>query len=780
MCYQSRRRTLPAAAASLLLLLYTLLIAFSGVAALPLAHATEAHHPGDLWAQLLHADRFKLIKRPFWLTRGSVPERANDTSPQHFTRDFSRKDDELLAPVEPLDEEVVLPKSTARTTIFKGDGGNSRFTIHVHNAPPNLEIARVMQKCLQIIEEAWVSKVEVLMKVTFTDLGEPNTLARGGGTYFVKMRDLFDTVVPVAAAEAIRGTNLNGNEEGDGKYDVLISMNSRTSWFDGTVGMPSSSQYDMVTVLLHEFYHNVIFAGSIIGEVKQNPNAPGGFFQSAYLYKNYRTRFDSFLANKDHCSVLGYLEERQLAASRGVTTNQLLAHACANNQLYFSYGENTRIARLYAPNLFKKKSSIYHLDFNMGPENSIMFPTIRRGSKQHVVSLTIRNIAAATLNTRIIGANRKCRRPLVDPIPKGPITDVPKKPEEPPFDSEIPVIGGIQDEDDDSRVGGLPVWAFVLIILFAILLFLLLLGLCLALLLRKKKRKKTAIFTSSTSRYGGSRTGTGTGTGTGVKSKSFSDYIPGVGGKTSSSKKSHSHSFSRSESRRTSTKHTSHHTSTKRTSSRKTTTSTSKQPEQTSSSEPSRSKTPTCPSTGKSKFICKCHCCCPEPTRPPPVASVHTFDPASVPSVRAHCRRKSAEKKICKTKCEKVCYQDCNYKPASAKSPSKCSKSVKSTTTKCTCKSTTTTTRCGSKHCRSTTMTKCTSSRVPPPSTKPPSTKPPCTKPPSTKPSSSCKPSSSSCPPPPPCKPPARKKCCKSSCHKCTQIVEINVGYNKC
>lgn len=732
--------------------------------------------PHDHWAQLLHARRYTLLDRPHWYTHGETPFQHHTTHPVSSRNQSTANS---LRSHRPL-------RLTSRTTVIPPKGNRSKFKIDVYNEPAGIQITRVLQKCQEIVEESWVSQVVVTMKVNFADLGEPNVLAKGGGTYFVMLPDMFDTVLPVGAAEAVRGYEINANEEGDGKYDVLVTLNTNTPWFDGTTGNCPPDRYDMVTVILHEVYHNLVFAGSIVATVRKNPNAVGGVEQKASLFKGYRTRFDAFLANKDGCAVLGYLTDTQLAAQLNRSPNELLADACTNSELYFTCGPNKQSIKLFAPRVFKLKSSVYHIDLSSPQEDALMYPTIFMGNKQHVISQRIRDIQAATIDATLIGANRECKRPLANPIAGGVVTDDDFQEPEGVIDATpLPVPGGVK-EDNLALVAGLPIWALVLIILFAILLFLLLLGLCLALLLRRKRKKSRSYGSgrgSSRLTHTGSRIRTRTSSRPSTSKHSF-EYRPGVGGKAPTSTR-RSRSDSRSPSRSTSKSRSSsrsRHTSYKHASSKHT--APSKESSRHTASKHASSKTDIecrrpaiCPSTGKSRYICGCICCCPGQvvSRPPPVASVHTFDPDSVPSARhkstthksCHYRTSgdNTVKKVCKSKTIRTCHHGCHcchccrYKPASHKSSSKCSKSVaRSSSTKCQTKCETV--------CE--TSTKCTSTKSPS-SSKLSSSK-----------STTCRPAPPSTKPPQICKPaPVKKNCCKSSCRKCTRVVEINVGY-KC
>ncbi|PXF46769.1 hypothetical protein BWQ96_03460 [Gracilariopsis chorda] len=547
------RRSQPFHLVSLCILSLTIL---HPVFAIPLR---SAKHVPDHWAQLLEADRYSLIPSESWTTQSDIP-----ASPTNRTSQLSYN----LNP-------------TARTKKFKGKGANSNFECHVHNAPPNINIQRVITKVVSICEQSWKSPQLVLMQVRFADLGVQENLANGGGTFFVRMKDTFNTVLPVAAAEAIRGRDLNGKKNGDGKYDVLVTVNTKTPWYDGDDGNVPNNQYDLVTVILHEVYHNVLFAGSIVAEVKRGDQYPGGVLQTASIYKDYRTRFDSFLVTRGGCPVLGYLSDQQLATDLGRSTNQLLADAVCNNQLYWGFN-NRLIAKLHSPRVFMRKSSIYHFDPDHSKEeDSLMFPTVKIGIPQHIVGPTIIVMQQATLNPKILGANTACTK-LPNPVPQ----TVPQQSdfEDPTLHAGFLVPPGLIVAEEGS-VGGFPTWGIILLAILAFLLALLLLALCLMLCLRKRKNFS---FTSPTSFFSSSRRGKTT-------SRSSSSYRSRHGHTTSAtSKTSLSDFWGRSKK-----------SSTKKSKRPATTTTTSHRPSKAKSSKDSYCKQ-TCPSSGK--CIDKCYC----------------------------------------------------------------------------------------------------------------------------------------------------------------------------
>lgn len=712
-------------------------------------------HHSD-WAALLRADKYDLIKAPSRYTYAS-----------HFNDSLHRL-------------QIHLP--SARMQVYQGRPANSQFEFTVFTPPSTINMDRVMAKVIAVLSDAWVSPVPVRVKLAFADLGSPEVLARGGGTYFVKINDRLDTLLPVAVAEVIRGKDLNGNEQGDGRYDVLITCNNRTPWYDGDGGNPPANTYDLITVILHEVYHNFIFAGSIVVDVVRDPTYPGGVRQTATIFRNYRTRYDSFLANEDSCAILDYLNDRALAQRLNRTTNELLAESVVNGKLYFSMGDR-RVVRIYAPRVFKPKSSAYHLDVSTESENSLMAPSIRSGYSQHSIGPTIINMQKIILNPSYTGA-RRCPFPLANPIAGTDVTDDDfddGETHDDTRDEEDIVL--LPVEEESRRIAGLPVWAFALILVFAILLALLLLGLCLALCLKKRKNRVNG-FPYTHSRTTSSRT-----------SNRTSTYKPGIGNITSRYGRSRTkssqlpgsdNSFRETEtSKRVSTKvgskytHGDGHGSSKKTS-------------KTSRKSDYRGDAETCRISGKTKIHCTCRVCCREssetaPTPPPPIASVHTFDSRSMPSTRKCSQRRihrvSKHKKRCHNECH--CAYPCKYK-ASSSSSSKCKASKKASraappstkppthasSTKCSCaasssKATSSRVRCSCKstHHRSVPSTKAPTKTV----------------------GSKCKPCppAPKCPPAPQC-PPVRRcaptpKTCRSgmpgaapcACKKC--VVEINV-----
>lgn len=362
--------------------------------------------------------------------------------------------------------------------------GGSRFKLYLVNEPKHLHVRPAIELAISIMEHAWSSSVQVRTRIEFKDLGGSNVLAQGGGTLFCRIKTLFQELVPIAAGKALLGRDLNKDEPGKRKYDVLITINSRGAWYVETDARPPSNQYDLTTVVLHEIYHNLLFTGGIF--VKEN--------NIAYYEKDKLTRFDAFLANRDGCSILGYVYDEKLIAKTGKSGKQLLAESVVNERLYFGYESLGELVQLNAPRVYQPKSSIYHLDDSINGHDALMSPRLRQGEANHQIGPKTRAIQRLYLNPDVRGASIHCPSPLRDPAPR-PIT---------------PDDRGVQHDPhpDKGPIGSNPIeynptpFPIAWIIVLSILAILLLLTICALLACFAIKLAKKESGTSSSSSEG--------------------------------------------------------------------------------------------------------------------------------------------------------------------------------------------------------------------------------------------------------------------------------------
>jgi hypothetical protein len=176
------------------------------------------------------------------------------------------------------------------------------------------------------------------------------------------------TWYPVALANALSGNDLNG-----ATTEIHIAFsNNGIPWYFGTDGHPPMSQYDFVTVVLHEIGHGLGFAGSMqvsggLGSWGWNTGSP--------------VTYDRFTENGSSQSLL----------NTGLFPNPsaALANQLTSNDVYFN-GINAKFAnggnrpKLYAPSTWTLGSSYAHLDIIYdGTANALMTYSLNNGEAIH-------------------------------------------------------------------------------------------------------------------------------------------------------------------------------------------------------------------------------------------------------------------------------------------------------------------------------------------------------------------------------------------------------------
>jgi hypothetical protein len=165
--------------------------------------------------------------------------------------------------------------------------------------------------------------------------------------------------------------------------DIRLEMSSNYSWHYGITGNPSSSQYDWITVMLHEITHGLGFStlvqsnGSYVyttsGGIQNTPtNFPGIFDRQLYQGSTLGTNLPD-------------LNQSQRASL--VVSNNLFSGRPSSFLLAANSGDRVK---MFAPNPWRAGSSVVHWD------NSVTFPTFMKysaspGFKQHTIN--VREIA---------------------------------------------------------------------------------------------------------------------------------------------------------------------------------------------------------------------------------------------------------------------------------------------------------------------------------------------------------------------------------------------------
>ena len=351
----------------------------------------------------------------------TVCELQQDLAASHFDegipmdRNFSRPSNKLGKLQTQADREDLFT--------LERQGAKSKFTATVVGQSTAAQRLAV-DFCLDRAAENWISDIAVTVLVNFSGLDGPLLLGTGQPSRNWMVNKF---ICPVALAEAVVGEDLNDGKSGDAKYDILMTLNTKANWYEGTDAQPGAGQYDLVTVCLHEVYHGLFMAGGNIGV---SLNQTDLSYSALFLRDGAFGRFDAFMANQDGCMIGGYEDN----------TSNLGAVLTGNNLWFVS--QTVEIGKLHAPRPYVSGSSLYHLselEYGSGEgDNDLMTPAIGSKYAQHNVGGVTLAMQQAALNIEGLSGARVC-----NPI------GIPKVDE-----SEIPQGGGSGGDRGQGGNGG--------------------------------------------------------------------------------------------------------------------------------------------------------------------------------------------------------------------------------------------------------------------------------------------------------------------------------------
>lgn len=178
---------------------------------------------------------------------------------------------------------------------------------------------------------------------------------------------LTNVYYPIALVEKLMGKEMNGSKD----PDIVCSLNNQASWYFGTNGDTPETQYDLVTVALHEIAHGLGFSGFFIdeegkGEISNPTKTPSAYDYYVFNHQNQRISDNSiFISPSDELH------------------NQL-----TSNSLNFNYNDDYNItgsATIFSPSTWNPGGSIYHLKSNntSTANHELMSPFSYKGEAIH-------------------------------------------------------------------------------------------------------------------------------------------------------------------------------------------------------------------------------------------------------------------------------------------------------------------------------------------------------------------------------------------------------------
>ena len=240
-----------------------------------------------------------------------------------------------------------------------------------------IDVPEEAQPAIDYAAAIWASQLAsaapIRVEVTWDSLGGTALAAAGPTTLFRGLEGAVDPFAwyPVALAEAFVGEELNDTLQAD----IVVTVNREVPWYFGLDGAPSRSQFDLVSVILHELGHGLGFLSSA-RVLEETEEGVLGFDEIPLI-------FDFFLRNERN----QFLLEEQFFPNPSDT----LLEAFTSNELRFASAaaaafNGGRDPQLFAPRDFDEGSSISHLDefaFPSGDLNALMSPRLARAEAIH-------------------------------------------------------------------------------------------------------------------------------------------------------------------------------------------------------------------------------------------------------------------------------------------------------------------------------------------------------------------------------------------------------------
>jgi hypothetical protein len=222
------------------------------------------------------------------------------------------------------------------------------------------------------------SAVPITIRACWADLGSSLILGMSGGGSI--WRDFTgatraNTWYAWPLANALYGADID--PPGPGQFDthnMHITYNLQFSWYFGTDGNPPVTQFDFMTVVLHEIAHGLNFSGSMQCFNPSDPSNPpyptgtcGWGYGATPAYPNI---YDVFMRDGSGTQLIN--------TSTYPNPSTTLANALVSNNIWFHGSKamaangNQRV-KMYAPATWSRGSSYSHLDDTAFPGQLMKF-----------------------------------------------------------------------------------------------------------------------------------------------------------------------------------------------------------------------------------------------------------------------------------------------------------------------------------------------------------------------------------------------------------------------
>ncbi|WP_420457495.1 hypothetical protein [Rubrivirga sp.] len=257
--------------------------------------------------------------------------------------------------------------------------GSATFQVDYSGFTPQAQAA--FQRAVDIWADHLVSSVPIRVQASFASLGS-TTLGSAGPNVTANTPNIprTSTWYPFALADARAGRDLSP-DEGDFFYDIVAQFSSsRTDWYFGLDGNPGPSQFDFVTIVLHELGHGLGFVGSGTvddGTGERECTGTAGLGCWGLGSADFPLVFDRLVDDAAGVPMLNAL--------RYPDPSRALGDLLRSQALFVDSPEVVRLygepAPVWAPVAFEEGSSFSHWDeiVVQGTSAALMTPRIGRG-----------------------------------------------------------------------------------------------------------------------------------------------------------------------------------------------------------------------------------------------------------------------------------------------------------------------------------------------------------------------------------------------------------------
>lgn len=239
---------------------------------------------------------------------------------------------------------------------------SANIILTYEKTPPS-DVKAVFEKAAATWSAIFSSDVPINIYVKWASLAS-NVLGSAGASSNIRNfvgANRMNTFYPVALAEKMAHKNLNGTNP-----EIIATFNSDfTDWYIGVDGVPTNTQIDLYSVVLHEMGHGLGF----IGQVSVDSGEAG------YVYPGI---FDQYMINTAKVSLMDTTRFKNPSTSlyTQITSSKI------NLSTPSILRNNGSAGKLYTPATYSEGSSIYHLDqdtYGVNNANALMVPRIARG-----------------------------------------------------------------------------------------------------------------------------------------------------------------------------------------------------------------------------------------------------------------------------------------------------------------------------------------------------------------------------------------------------------------